>query len=65
MHDCAAPGCRQPVPDSRLACRTHWYALPKDVRDRIWATYVPGQTAATMSDDYAQALGHAREVWDG
>jgi hypothetical protein len=22
-----------------LCCRSHWYALPKDIRDRVWAGY--------------------------
>ena len=24
-------------------CREHWFRLPKRLRDRIWATYRPGQ----------------------
>lgn len=24
-------------------CRRHWWSLPKRMRDRIWATYRPGQ----------------------
>jgi hypothetical protein len=24
-------------------CKTHWFRLPKALRDRIWATYAPGQ----------------------
>ena len=24
-------------------CRAHWFKLPKPLRDRIWATYDPGQ----------------------
>jgi hypothetical protein len=26
-----------------FACRLHWFALPKRLRDAIWATYEPGQ----------------------
>jgi hypothetical protein len=24
-------------------CKDHWFTLPKFLRDRIWATYRPGQ----------------------
>jgi hypothetical protein len=24
-------------------CKRHWFSLPKQFRDRIWATYRPGQ----------------------
>ena len=24
-------------------CHSHWYMLPKALRDKVWATYVPGQ----------------------
>lgn len=24
-------------------CKTHWFTLPKRLRDRIWATYRSGQ----------------------
>jgi hypothetical protein len=24
-------------------CKRHWFTLPKPLRDRIWATYRPGQ----------------------
>ena len=42
-HLCHAPGCKTPVPSKMFACRPHWYALPKPMRDAIWATYRDGQ----------------------
>jgi hypothetical protein len=24
-------------------CKRHWFMVPKAIRDRIWATYRPGQ----------------------
>jgi len=42
-HLCHAPGCKIPVPPKMFACRGHWFALPKRLRDAIWATYRPGQ----------------------
>lgn len=38
-HECPAPGCERRVPSSQFACRAHWYSLPKDIRDAIWAGY--------------------------
>jgi hypothetical protein len=26
-----------------FACKPHWFSLPKDVRDAVWAEYRPGQ----------------------
>lgn len=42
-HTCHWPGCDKRVPPKLWGCRLHWYALPKDLRDRIWQTYRPGQ----------------------
>lgn len=42
-HTCPARGCDARLPDKILFCRPHWYALPKPLRDAIWATYRPGQ----------------------
>jgi hypothetical protein len=38
-HTCPAPGCPVQVPDSMLACRTHWFSLAKPLRDAVWAAY--------------------------
>lgn len=52
MHECPAPGCTTRVERSRLACVRHWYALPKQLRDDVWAAYrrhgtgTPEHTAA-------------------
>ncbi len=53
---CAWPRCKRVVPSSRLMCRGHWLALPRALRDRIWAHFVPGQDAVTCSQEYAEAL---------
>jgi hypothetical protein len=42
-HLCHATGCTVPVPPKMFLCKSHWFALPKAMRDDIWATYVPGQ----------------------
>lgn len=42
-HLCHWRGCKTPVPPKLWGCKQHWFRLPKFLRDRIWATYVPGQ----------------------
>jgi hypothetical protein len=39
-----------------LMCPPHWYTLPQDLRDGIWAHYRPGQTALTCTPQYREAL---------
>ena len=42
-HTCHATGCKTNVPPAMWGCRKHWFMVPKELRDRIWATYRPGQ----------------------
>lgn len=43
-------------------CKPHWFRLPKHLRDRIWATYRPGQEITkTPSAAYVAA---AKDVQD-
>jgi len=42
-HECHWPTCRLDVPPAMWGCKRHWFMLPKGLRDRIWATYRPGQ----------------------
>jgi hypothetical protein len=41
-HECPHPTCTRRVSRDRLACPPHWFQLPKDIRDRVWATYRSG-----------------------
>lgn len=43
----AASGCTSTHHDNQVACRTHWFRLPKEVRDEIWRLYrsAPGSMA--------------------
>lgn len=43
IHVCHANGCVLPVPRRMFMCKTHWYRLPKAMRDAIWQAYRPGQ----------------------
>lgn len=55
-HTCHWPGCGKAVPPSMWGCKAHWFKLPKALRDRIWATYRPGQEISkTPSDSYIEA----------
>ena len=59
-HTCHWPGCQRHVPPKLWGCAPHWFTLPKDLRDRIWAAYIPGQEVTkTPSDAY---LGVAHEA---
>jgi hypothetical protein len=42
-HHCHWPGCETQCPPAMWGCRDHWYRLPQDLRDKVWATYRPGQ----------------------
>lgn len=42
-HECHWPGCPRQVPPARWGCKEHWFMLPKNLRDKIWAAYRPGQ----------------------
>jgi hypothetical protein len=61
-HHCHWPGCDKQVPPAMWGCLTHWRRLPKQLRDKIWDSYVPGQEVdMTPSDEY---IAVAREVQD-
>lgn len=60
--DCPAPKCEADVPFYRFACRRHWYALPKDLRDEInqaWAERQARVPGATEAHETAKAKGEA------
>lgn len=59
-HHCHATGCTRKVPPVMFMCRQHWFTLPKRLRDRIWATYRPGQCDDwRISHAYAEAAREA------
>lgn len=59
-HKCHWPDCHKQVPPALWGCPTHWYRLPRTLRDKIWRTYVPGQeNSGRPSPEYLDA---AREV---
>lgn len=62
VHTCHWPDCRTIVPPHMWGCRVHWFKIPKDLRDRIWATYRPGQEVTkTPSAEYIEAAKAVQE----
>lgn len=65
-HHCHWPGCEKAVPPAMWGCKTHWFKLPKPLRDRIWMTYRPGQEITkTPSEDYLIAAQEVQEWIEG
>lgn len=61
-HHCHWPGCPRKVPPAIWGCKEHWYKLPRDLRDRIWKSYRPGQERTkTPSREYVAAAQAVRE----
>lgn len=57
---CAADTCGNAVRPGMLMCRTHWFALPRDLQDRIKQTF-----ARRDVDAYQAAVTTARDLIDG
>jgi len=51
---CPIPGCDEEIDPSRLMCRHHWYAVPRPLRNQVWATWRSGQGA--LSREHADAV---------
>lgn len=61
-HTCHWPGCKTEVKPAFWGCPKHWFKLPTALRNKIWATYKPGQEISkTPSAEYIDA---ANEVQD-
>ena len=59
-HECHWPDCTRQVPPAMWGCKQHWFRLPKSLRDKVWAAYVPGQEISmTPSHEYIEV---AKEV---
>lgn len=61
-HCCHWPGCQRQVPPAMWGCKPHWFALPAELRRRIWQTYRPGQEQDQRpSADYVAAARAAQD----
>ena len=62
-HHCHWPGCTKQVKPAVWGCYPHWMKLPKYLRDKIWATFRPGQeTNYTPSREYV-AVAREVQLW--
>ena len=59
-HHCHWPGCNKSVPPAMWGCRQHWFRLPLQLRNKVWATYRPGQEVS--KDPSTAYMEAAREV---
>ena len=59
-HRCAALMCTSLVPDDMLMCKSHWFALPSEIRVGIYNTYKRGQSIHTASPRYIEHLRAAQ-----
>jgi hypothetical protein len=63
LHHCHWPGCPTHVPPAKWGCMKHWMMLPKYLRDKVWATFRPGQeTNWTPSREYV-AVAKEVQIW--
>lgn len=35
---CPIDGCTKGRGSGKLMCKSHWFKVPKDLRDRVWST---------------------------
>lgn len=38
-HRCPGPKCERRVAADQLACRDHWFQVPKALRDEVWSAW--------------------------
>jgi hypothetical protein len=38
-HRCPGPKCERLVPADMLACRDHWFQVPKPLRHEVWSAW--------------------------
>lgn len=50
LRPCPADGCTEQIPRYRAFCRTHWYWLPKPLRDAIVETWKKGATKSWLEN---------------
>lgn len=62
-HHCHWPGCDRQVKPSVWGCRPHWYALPQGLRNKIWATFKPGQEESKTPSRAYVAVAREVQEW--
>jgi hypothetical protein len=59
---CAAIGCSERIPASKVMCAVHWDEVPDDLRRLIWRAYAPGQKLSRGNSDFVNAVIDAINV---
>lgn len=63
--ECPSPGCKELRDTRYLACKIHWFKLPKEMRDRIWTLgrtpFRTGQTVAAYRSVIREAIQYLKE----
>ncbi len=62
-HVCHWPGCTEQVPPAMWGCKSHWFALPKYLRDAIWKAYRPGQEIDMKPSEEYLAIARKVQEW--
>lgn len=62
-HHCHWPGCPKQVPPAMWGCASHWFKLPKALRDRVWAAYRPGQENDMHPSESYMEVAAAVQEW--
>jgi hypothetical protein len=61
VNRCPGKGCTAQLGADQVACRGHWFSLPKPLRDRIWQLYRREQG----SDAHREAVFEAVRILSG
>ena len=65
-HTCHHPDCTTAVPPKVLACKPHWFEIPKPLRDKVWLAYQPRQEVTkTPSVEYLEVIREVMAYWKG
>ena len=62
-HTCHWPGCDKQVPPAMWGCSLHWFKIPKELRDKIWLAYRPGQEIDMKPSKAYLEIASAVERW--
>lgn len=58
-HRCVAEGCTESLPARFLMCGPHWGKVSPATQRAVYAAYKPGQTIATASEAWREAVTKA------
>jgi hypothetical protein len=58
---CPHPTCQKPKPFDNYACSSHWFSLPKSIRDAIWKAY---RENGALSPQWLAADKQAQKYWE-